>query len=132
MYTSTCGTPSIFVICIHLHECAAYVIFYQCVQRGRVSSEIKPTCSECVGVLRSFHDFFPLLVLCSRRDHNYIHILQSLLMLYIGCLQLLKLYEEEIKGVVSVVEQVEVEDTRVTDYVHGLKAIAEVYNKVSS
>ena len=46
-------------------------------------------------------------------------------------LQLLKLYEEEMKDVVSLVEQMEVSNTRVTDYLHGLKSIGEVYNKVS-
>ena len=47
-------------------------------------------------------------------------------------LQLLKLYEEEMKDVVSLVEQVEVTDTKVTDYLRGLKSISEVYNKVCS
>ena len=47
-------------------------------------------------------------------------------------LQLLKLYEEEMKDVVSLVEQAEVTDTRVSDYLRGLKSISEVYNKVCS
>ena len=34
------------------------------------------------------------------------------------------------KDVVSLVEQVGVSDTRVKDYLHGLKSISEVYNKV--
>jgi hypothetical protein len=52
-------------------------------------------------------------------------------MLIINWLQLLKLYEEEIKDVVSLVEQAEeVSNTRVSDYLRGLKSIAEVYSKV--
>ena len=36
------------------------------------------------------------------------------------------------KDVVSLVEQAEVTDTRVSDYLRGLKSISEVYNKVCS
>ena len=46
-------------------------------------------------------------------------------------LQLFKLYEEEMKDVVSLVEQAEVTDARVTDYLRGLKSMSEVYSKVS-
>ena len=35
------------------------------------------------------------------------------------------------KDVVSLVEQAEVTDTRVSDYLRGLKSIGEVYSKVS-
>ena len=48
----------------------------------------------------------------------------------INLLQLLKLYEEEMKDVVSLMEGAEVTDTRVCDYLRGLKSISEVYNKV--
>ena len=50
----------------------------------------------------------------------------------INWLQLLKLYEEEMRDVVSLVEQAEVTDARVTDYLRGLKSISEVYAKVCS
>ena len=43
---------------------------------------------------------------------------------------MLQLYEEEMQDVIALVEGIKVTDSKVTDYLSGLKSIGDVYKKV--
>ena len=51
-------------------------------------------------------------------------------MIGVPCVQLLKLYEEEMQDVVSLMEQTEMNHPKVNDYLAGLKAVGQLYGKV--
>ena len=61
----------------------------------------------------------------------YLHLF-VVIMIGVLCVQLLKLYEEEMQDVVSLMEQTEMNHPKINDYLDGLKAVGQLYGKVGS